>query len=529
VQSLMKVPAVGILAMVTTLCFYVVANASGVKQSAVDAISATYSIPIVNSSDGVSLNAVLLIRNALLTTANPDGSGAFAPPGKIYLHLQASSTPTQYPTSSAKWNTFFGQMTPLPASAFSYVTTSGRTYRATRVNSFAAPQYYDATSDNGLVDATYYFMVPISNRTGTILIGPARTVGVESSGLSISALTQLNVGGPSRISVRFPKDLTTITAATVPANLPPGTVAAHLLNDVGLLLTLVLLAYITRVVRRRRRRRAHTPRGDGPEARTVTSPTTVKATRTVVDSSTLDPNAEATTNLLRVGVMGPLRIDHGGDEATDPLRAFVAYLALHDDRPQTADEIQTALWPDDGGRNGVTQKTFLNYVSRARQLVGADHLPESQNGSGYALANAQTDWREFRTLALGADQSPQQEAMVLRQRALRLVRGTPFESDTTSYFEWVTVQKYATNMIESVTKVADQLQSDLVSAGNLDGAEWAIRQAMKLAPTELPLWRALVDICDERGDENVMARFWAEAERALWPKAVDELKARLVG
>jgi hypothetical protein len=177
----------------------------------------------------------------------------------------------------------------------------------------------------------------------------------------------------------------------------------------------------------------------------------------------------------------------------------------------------------------VTQKTFLNYVSRARQFIGVVHLPEAQNGSGYVLANAICDWREFRTLAMTAERSPLSESIILRRKALEIIRGVPFDGDTTPYFDWSITQKYVTSMIEGVTKVADTLQRDLVVAGDLDGAEWAIRQAMKLAPTELPLWRALVDICDARNDDNVMSRFWVEAEHDLWPKAVEELRIRLVG
>jgi hypothetical protein len=84
-------------------------------------------------------------------------------------------------------------------------------------------------------------------------------------------------------------------------------------------------------------------------------------------------------------------------------------------------------------------------------------------------------------------------------------------------------------MIEVVTTTAHQLQADLVMVDDLDGATWAVKQAMRLAPTEMPLWRDLVDICDARGDQTLLTRFWEDAERALWPAAIKELQMRLVG
>jgi DNA-binding SARP family transcriptional activator len=255
--------------------------------------------------------------------------------------------------------------------------------------------------------------------------------------------------------------------------------------------------------------------------------TPVQAVTPKVSRQTLE-NSEH-SNVLRIDVLGSLHIIPSSSGGSDPLRALIAYLALHDDRPQSADEIRSAMWPEVNTVTTVTQKTFLNYVSRARQFVGVEHLPESQNGSGYTLNNATSDWREFRSLAQAADQATRIQAVALRRQALQLVRGNPFEGETSSFYLWVTTQKYTANMIVGVCQVAEKLQSDSVLAGDLDGAEWAIRQALKLAPTEMPLWRALVDICDVRNDDGVMARFWDEVERDLWPKAVDELRARLVG
>jgi DNA-binding SARP family transcriptional activator len=523
ITTLARVVAGLMLVAITGLASTITGNASGVRESAIDTIGRTYSIAVESTSGQSRFPVLFSVIGAELNTVNPDESTAMAPPGMIYLWLDARSGPERG-TSATNQGDYFSNMTPLPATALSFIAKSGSHYEAIRANPISQTYNPNSNSDNGLLDATYYFTVPISTRAGTIMISKSSTMGTQYTGFVGVEQLLLTVGGPTSIPVSFPKTFTVTTTMTVPQGQAPGTRGANLLNDVGLLLVLLFVAYIALKSRRHQQRRGAPP---------VNPPTTTKpapATASIMRVPTPKPASESSTaGQLRVAVMGPLDIRPCRREATDPLRAFIAYLALHDDRPQSADEIQTALWPDDGNRNGVSQKTFLNYVSRARLTVGVEHLPEAQNGSGYILANATTDWREFRTLALSADQASGSEAILLRREALALVRGVPFEGDTTSFFEWSVTQKYTTSMIGGVTVVADKLQRDLVSTGDLDGAEWAVRQAMKLAPTELPLWRGLVDICDARDDRNVMNRFWAEAERDLWPKAVEELRARLIG
>jgi hypothetical protein len=515
------------------------AGASSAQENAVDLISTTYAISVVNPNDHVSLPSILLVQSAELTTVNPNETTILAPAGMIYLSLQVSSGPVQYQTSDANWGRFFSGMTPLPASAISFISTSGRRYPVVRANPRITLYDPTASTDDGLFDATYYFIVPISTRSGTVVISPSRTVGLDYSSSQISSLTQLNTGGPTSISVSFPKDLTVTTTpqvATASATTTSATAAtgANFLNDVGDFFVLVFGIYIARWLRRRNRRKRQAAQLLDKQPVHVTTPTQPAPSTPPVATTLQRPthrlvNESEKTNILRVDVLGSLRITPTATRETDPLRAFIAYLTLHDDRPQTADEIRSALWPEVNTVTTVTQKTFLNYVSRARQFVGVEHLPEAQNGSGYALTNATSDWREFRSLALAADQTSGEQAVALRRGALMLVRGAPFEGDTSSFYLWVATQKYTANMIVGVSQVAGKLQSDLVMAGDLVGAEWAVRQAMKLAPTELPLWRALVDICDARSDDNVMARFWLEAECDLWPKAVAELRERLNG
>jgi hypothetical protein len=263
IRSFVLVGGVVTISLVTCLAPKAVASASSDRESAVDNISTTYAIPVVNSSDHASLPSIVLVQNAEINTVNPDGTMTLAPAGMIYLSLQASSGPVQNQYGDVNWGHFFLNMTPLPATAFSFVTASGHRYAVTRANPRSVSNDPSGTSDDGLFDATYYFTVPISTRSGRIVISSCRTIGTEFTGFQGGSPTQLIVGGPTPIAVSFPKDLTVTT--TPPAarrsattSSAPGATAANFLNDVGDLFVLIFGIYIARWLRRRNRRKLHT-------------------------------------------------------------------------------------------------------------------------------------------------------------------------------------------------------------------------------------------------------------------------------
>jgi DNA-binding SARP family transcriptional activator len=311
--------------------------------------------------------------------------------------------------------------------------------------------------------------------------------------------------------------------------LPPA--SSYALNEILSIVSLIFFGLIFWRMRRRTRRQVKYVPVFYPPADTqrTASPPQPTEIRRPASYDPPKPKTDVETHELRVNVLGSLQIEPSTKGAADPIRSIIAYLALHDDRPQSADEIQNALWPESMKVSSVAQKTFLNYVSRARQTVGTQYLPEANGRPGYELVNTSSDWREFRAFAQRANTSTREQSFELRRNALQLVRGVPFDGESSTFFEWAVNQKYVTSMIEVVTTTAHQLQADLVMVDDLDGATWAVKQAMRLAPTEMPLWRDLVDICDARGDQTLLTRFWEDAERALWPAAIKELQMRLVG
>jgi DNA-binding SARP family transcriptional activator len=505
------------------------ADAATNQRSAIDQISQEFSLQISNPADGVSLPSFVYIKSAELSTTSIVGIQVHAPKGQNYLTFIASSGQEQPNYGQANWGHFFSTMTPLTPSAITFRDGAGRRYVAHEFNPVSQTSNPNE-GDDGLIDATYWFLVPSNTRSGKISIGPTTTVGTEFRGFVGQSSVPLHIGGPITFKVSFPRKLTApVVNRLISPTLPQTSNSA--LNEVLSILSLIFFGWIFwRLWRRTRRRVKYVPVYHPPANPQQPTPSPrPEEVRRPAPNDTPNPATDPNGHELRVNVLGSLQIEPSTKGASDPIRSILAYLALHDDRPQSADEIQNALWPESMKVSSVAQKTFLNYVSRARQTVGAQHLPEANGRPGYELIRTNTDWREFRTLATRANTTSKEQAMELRRSALQLVRGVPFDGESSTFFEWAVNQKYVTSMIETVTMTAHQLQGDLVMVDDLDGAMWAIRQAMLLAPTEMPLWRDLVDICDARADQTLLTRFWQDAERALWPAAVKELQTRLDG
>jgi len=353
------------------------AGAAKTQRSAIDPVSQEFTLQITNPTDGVSLPSIVYIKAAELSTTSFDGARALAPKGEIYLTFSANAGPEQPSFGQANWGHFFSTMTPLVPSAITFRSGAGRRYVAHEVNPMNQANNPN-TNDDGLLDATYWFLVPSNTRSGVISIGPATTEGTEFQGFVGLSSTPLHVGGPLSFKVSFPSKLTApIVSRPKSAALPPATYSA--LNEVLSIVSLIIFCLIFLSVRRRKGRRVRYVPVFYPPANTQRpdpSPHPAEVQRPVSHVAPKPPS-DSQARELRVNVLGSLHIEPSTKGASDPIRSVLAYLALHDDRPQTADEIQTALWPESMKVSSVSQKTFLNYVSRARQTVGAQYHPDS--------------------------------------------------------------------------------------------------------------------------------------------------------
>jgi len=508
------------------------AGANYFRQSAIDTLGQSYRIPVTNPADGTTLPSVFFFSEAVLNTTSPVNKNLHAPKGEIYLSLRMSSGPIQRNYGNPLWGDFFSGMTPLPALALSYVTASGHRYAVTRVNPIDQTNNFNATADDGLVDATYFFTVPITNRRGTLIVTPTQTSGVQYHNFTGFASVPLNVGGPTSIALSFPKKLTVRLPPPKKVVAPPGTAFANVLNILGTILAGLLGGMVLLVRRRWRRRNSPVPVyvvGGPPIAKTPTrdfgpppvpQPSSqVRATRKVV--------REETT--LRVDVLGPLTIAPVNAPASDPVRAIVSYLAMNADRPQTLEEIQTAIWPLTDAGTDIKKPAMRNYMVDARKTVGERHLPTASGRVGYQLRGFTTDWVEFQSLLDQATKLPKGEAADLRRRALDLSKGPPFTAATTRYFTWTFTTSVVYKMVEAVTTLAHELSIQFVLAGDLTSAEAVLRQGLLSDPASLTLWEDLTDVLLESADQSLLELHWKCAQGVLRSEDVVILRNREQG
>ena len=514
----MLVGAAAVVAASSILAGGVAAGAV-VERSATDQISQSYEVPVTNHADGVTLSNVLTVVSATLDTLNPDGSGVSAPNGQIYLSLQVASSPPQVSSSSPAWGHFFSSMIPVPGAAWRYVASSGIKYAATRVNPVDQTSNPNSSADDGMMDATYYFTVPLSTRAGTIELLSTRTLGVEYMGFVGGTSVVLTIGGPTKIPVRFPKNLTVTTTTTVPSNAPARGSSSSTLSVVLLVIMLFFIGAFE--LRRRRRlamRRRMSPSAPPDQHAPTPQPTTpaphpqpTPATSGVVVTArhALAPEPVVVENVpraseLRVDILGPLSIAPTLTSPSDPVRAIVAYLAMNTDRALTLDEIQNAIWPITSDGADIKRTVMRNYLSDVRRCVGEAHLPSAAGRPGYQLAKVNTDWDEFQHLEAQAKKLPKQTALDTRLQALALVKGPPFTADTSRYFTWAFSASIVYKIISSVVEVAHEVSSQLIMAGNLKGAEAALRQGLLIDQASLQLWEDLTDVVLETADQSLM-------------------------
>jgi DNA-binding SARP family transcriptional activator len=508
------------------------AGANYLKQSAVDAIARSYRIPITNPENGVTIPSTLDVVSAKLDTTNPFNSKLHAPAGMIFLSLQMNSGPMHRVFGDPLWGDFFSGMTPLPAAALRYAAASGRTYPMTRLHPVIPGSDPNGGVIDGLVAADYYFVVPITNRRGTLIISPTRTTGVEYRSFEGTAPVELNIGGPTKVPLAFPMSLT-VTVPTV-ASVPPtpGEALGTFLN----LFATILAGLIVVVVFLRRRR---ADRNDRPRpVYVVSSALAPRAPLHVFEQEpaprpqpVVPPVATKLDALtrLRVDVLGPLSISPVHGPASDPVRAIVSFLAMNTGRPFSLEEIQTAIWPLTESGTDIKKPAMRNYMVDARKTVGPRHLPTASGRAGYELCDFTTDWSEFQSLLDEAKKTSKESAVVLRRRALDLAKGPPFTADTSRYFTWTLTSSVIYKMVDAVTRLAHELGTHYVMCGDLLTAQAVLRQGLETDPACLTLWEDLTDVLLESTDQSLLELHWKAAGLVLHATDVVALRSRAHG
>jgi hypothetical protein len=180
---------------------------------------------------------------------------------------------------------------------------------------------------------------------------------------------------------------------------------------------------------------------------------------------------------------------------------LLAFLVLHAKRPMSADQIQVGMRPLERSRADASRGTFHSYLSMLRQSIGAEHLPEATN-AGYLVVGVGCDWLTFEQLNEAADRAKGHAAIDLRQQALALVRGVPFEGvgsgPTSGQYDWAFDEQLHTHMSDAIVTCALRAANDLLAFGLYDPAERAARAGLRGAPKDPHLLNLLERIVDMR-------------------------------
>lgn len=263
--------------------------------------------------------------------------------------------------------------------------------------------------------------------------------------------------------------------------------------------------------------REHSPRTgpvDVPEAVAAARPATSTVPAPLAAASTLahrrDREAEpaAPGSAPAVLLLGPIAIEGAAGRVDSNRRRtateLLAYLALNPGVDHHG--VDAALWP--GQLVGKQVRNAL--ISRARSWLASDpdgnaYFPRIQDtgDNRYRLASSVAcDWTRFQHHArTGLGDFGEDGDLALR-RALALVRGRPFAGIDPGRYGWA--EPAVQGMVSEIARVAYELSTRRLEAGDVTGALWAARRGLIAAEENELLHRCVFRALHAAGDIDAL-------------------------
>ena len=384
----------------------------------------------------------------------------------------------------------------------------------------------------GLFPDRYAFPVPAGLTTATLTISPGNiditggvttiTTTLTPAAFAVTIPPPTAPPAPAGSAVR-PRHYGTVgTAPTTPAR---RNVAARRPSTTGPAWTatvivavaaaLVALAVILRARRRARptspatadwtaaspvyRPPAPTPASppaptSAPPASPTTPPATAVTTVTLPARPTRAPHAPfqpptapaLAEGTAEAGLLGPVIL--AGWPGPEPPKATIvellAFLASHPDRPWTTERLLDQINP--GRSRPLKADTLRTYLTAARQILGADRVPESGR-TGYTLTGIGTDWDRYQTLR-NTDPAG----------ALALIRGpVGAQPDRATSYDWLYTGPLPTRIETVVVADATDTARAALNAGDRALSSWAAHQGLLAVPLDTTLHAAALDAADD--------------------------------
>jgi hypothetical protein len=502
-------------------------------------------LSLSNPSDGFTGSADVTLQSATLGFVAPSGTTLSPNPKQAVLSVVLDGEFPNNPNDPTGSGHYLGAVTSLPASLLSFTPSGGSTAPATMSN--AGDTTGKGSSDDGLFDATYSFLVPATLTTGTLEVAAGSFTGAEFTLYTEeSGTTTLDLSAPATVALSFPAPVAAAATRRTPpwvGQPDPPTAAASAATSrgsggsgtggfptwVAILILLLAAAGLVLFERWRRSRKLAAASAISNAPHVVVDPPPRSSAPVVVtepeDTVVTQSDTPATVEEgPRLNVMGAEEV-LGLRRPIEPrvLEVF-RYLALHKHRHLRAGQILIGMWPSGSKRADLTDKTIRNYVGDLRGALGVEHLPEANRKEGYILLDVPTDTERFEALAREADVVGGEAADCLRDEALRLVRGVPFAG---LLDEWIGAEGLATHISEAIAKLALRLAQDRYLGTDYDGAQDAAARGIVGAPDDYALWEAgAVAIC-ARGDTTALRRWMADAEHHLDAAELARIEATL--
>lgn len=198
---------------------------------------------------------------------------------------------------------------------------------------------------------------------------------------------------------------------------------------------------------------------------------------------------------------------------------LAAYLACHQDRPRSAEEIHAAVWPMTDAKADVVLDTVRQHLSRLRRALGEGHLPDAGKAGGYRLASTvSSDWFRFQALVEAARRTEREASIGLWRQALGLVRGKAFEGVASGTYGWAWNELLISEMETAIIDVAHQLaQASLPAAPRM--ADWAAGRGLLAVATDETLWGDRYEAALAIGGRARLQRVHREANAVLGEQA----------
>lgn len=234
------------------------------------------------------------------------------------------------------------------------------------------------------------------------------------------------------------------------------------------------------------------------------------------DNQQLPSEISATSDesSVEIRVMGTVEIAGITEDMGRRQVELAAFLALHEEREMTGEEIRAALWPDDVGSSA---KNLRNAVSLLRNSLGKQSVPHARHGTGYCLVGILSDWSRFQELVARAQAHGPDEVDCL-MAALKLIRGRPFEAVSPGSFEWAWSELHVSRMEVLVSQTAHRAINLCIASGDIDSARWSVMQGLVGCPFDRTLWSDRITVA-KMGDEGELERVRRDARAVLGDEA----------